>query len=194
MYMDILETLFDSAFRIKIMRLFIWNQNNCFATKEVSRLSKVPQAKLRRELNILKNGKLIKQKQTIYKNRKVKGWCLNQEFSLLHPLTLLLAGEQLQIRKLSRIFKNAGNMRLIVVSGIFLGRDDSRADLFVVGDKLKTTLIEKIIRNIEAEIGKELTYAICNTQEFIYRLNSHDKFIRDILDYPHKTVLDKIGV
>lgn len=193
--MDILESLFDSSARVKLMRLFIGNPEYVFATKEVSKRSKVPVAKLRKELNLLKNAKLVKQKQTLYDNRKVKGWYLNPDFPLLHPLSLLLAGERSHItRKLSNLFKDAGRMRLIVASGVFLGRDDTRADLLVVGDKLKLSKIEGIIKKLEADLGKELIYAVCDTQEFIYRLNAYDKFIHDILDYPHEKVFDKMGV
>ena len=47
---------------------------------------------------------------------------------------------------------------------------------------------------MEAEIGKELRYAVLNTKEFIYRLDMYDKFIRDILDYPHERLIEKIKV
>jgi hypothetical protein len=47
---------------------------------------------------------------------------------------------------------------------------------------------------MEADIGKELSYAVCDTADFVYRLNAYDKFIRDVLDYPHETIVDKLGV
>jgi len=46
----------------------------------------------------------------------------------------------------------------------------------------------------ESEIGKELTYAFLETPEFQYRLEMRDKFVRDILDYPHEKLIDKIGL
>jgi hypothetical protein len=54
--------------------------------------------------------------------------------------------------------------------------------------------LERAIRDIESEVGKELTYAAFKTDDFIYRLGMYDKFIRDILDYPHEKILDKIGI
>jgi hypothetical protein len=47
---------------------------------------------------------------------------------------------------------------------------------------------------MEAEIGKELRYAYFSTDEFRYRLSMYDKLIRDILDYPHRVLLDKLGI
>ena len=54
--------------------------------------------------------------------------------------------------------------------------------------------MERVIRSIEAEIGKELRYASFETPDFRYRLGMYDKLVRDILDFPHKKVVDKIGV
>ena len=49
--------------------------------------------------------------------------------------------------------------------------------------------IEECIRKLEAEIGAEIVYAIFETKEFIYRLNMFDKLVRDIIDFPHKIIL-----
>ena len=86
-------------------------------------------------------------------------------------------------------FKKVGQVKLIIVSGVFIKSDGSRVDLLVVGNKLKKSKIEKEIRKIEAEIGMELVYAVFDTKEFIYRLNMYDKLVRDILDYPHEVLL-----
>ena len=51
-----------------------------------------------------------------------------------------------------------------------------------------------MIKNLEAEIGKELRYVYFSTEDFKYRLSMCDKLMRDILDYPHKKVLNKLGI
>ena len=45
---------------------------------------------------------------------------------------------------------------------------------------------------LEAELGKELTYSMMETPEFEYRYGMYDKFIRDVIDYPHLVVLNKL--
>ena len=47
---------------------------------------------------------------------------------------------------------------------------------------------------IESEIGKEIAYTIFDTTDFEYRLGIHDRLVRDILDYPHMTLIDKFGL
>ena len=58
---------------------------------------------------------------------------------------------------------------------------------------MKKNTLSSVIKSIEAELGKELTYAYFETQDYQYRLSMYDKLIRDVLDYPHQVLLDKIS-
>jgi hypothetical protein len=77
---------------------------------------------------------------------------------------------------------------------MFIKENDSRVDILVVGDKLNKGSIETALRNIEAEVGKELSYAFFDTEEFKYRVGICDKFVRDVLDYPHEKIVNKINL
>lgn len=127
---------------------------------------------------------------------KVTGWVLNENFPLLFPLkNVLMSGNPLNRREeLINRFKNCGRLKLLVVSGIFVQESDSRVDILMVGDGLEKRAIESALRGLEAEMGKELTYAFLETPEFTYRMGIYDKFIRDIFDYPHEKVMDKLGL
>ena len=59
-------------------------------------------------------------------------------------------------------------------------------------NKLKKNNIDNIIKTIEADVGREITYAILDSDEFLYRNGTSDKFIRDIFDYPHERIIDKL--
>ena len=59
---------------------------------------------------------------------------------------------------------------------------------------MKQGILGKERRGIETEIGKELRYAVFSTNDFKYRLTVYDRLVRDILDYPHHIVVDRIGV
>ena len=48
--------------------------------------------------------------------------------------------------------------------------------------------------SIEAELGKELRYAVFETPDFQYRLGIYDKLIRDIFDSEHQKIIDKLGI
>ena len=79
----------------------------------------------------------------------------------------------------------------MVASGFFTNVPDARVDLLLVGKKLKKSVIEKAIAVIESEIGKELTYALFETEDFLYRAHMYDKLVRDVIDFPHVKVVDR---
>lgn len=196
--MEVLAKLFGSADRVKIMRLFILNVNTSFSTKEVLERSKVSHSSGKRELSILWDAGLIKQK-TIHvegsrgRKKAMNAWFLNLVFLLLAPLKQLLFNAELfKKEEIIRRLKSAGRVKVIITAGIFINDEDSRADLLVVGDELRKTTIDKTVKSLEAEIGRELCYGVFETEDFRYRVSVCDKFVRDILDYPHKKILNKL--
>ena len=195
--MNALEKLFGNPHRINLLRLFLFNPGIAFDRKEISRRSKVNTKPLAKELSIFKKIKLIKERKIKTKSDAGKigspGLELDLNFSLISSLQSLLNQDFLQKKtNITKRFKNCGLIKLLVVSGVFLDDFDRRIDLFIVGDRLRKKIIENIIKTIEADIGRELTYAVLETEDFVYRLNSSDKFIRDIFDYPHEKIVNKL--
>lgn len=196
--MEVLSKLFGSADRIKIMRLFILNPEASFQLKEISVRSKVNSGRAQGELNLLKEAGMLKQK-TVYvegsrgRKKAMASWFLNQGFTFLNPLKQLLFNiEPFKKEEVIRRFRNIGRVKVIIIAGIFIQNEDSRADLLIVGDELRKGTIEKAIKSMEAEIGKELSYGVFETDDFRYRVSVCDKFVRDVLDFPHKKILNKL--
>ncbi len=195
--MEILEKLFDSKHRVKLLRLFLFNPEVIFDRVEVVKRSKVPTAAIRREISLLLGVGLLKQKRTTVlrngRRKTVQGWELDPSFPLSQNLRTLLNTDFLRRKTdIVKRFRNCGRVKLLVVSGIFLDEDDRRLDILLVGDHLKKGVIEKTVRSIEAEVGKELNYAMLETEDFLYRAGTSDRFIRDIFDYPHEKMVDKL--
>lgn len=185
--MDVLDKLLGGAARVRLLRLFLLNPEKAFEPSDIAKRIKVKPAFLRRELVSLKSAR--------FTNRKDGKYRLSRSFEFLDPLRrLLLSTEPFKDSEIVRRFKNDGKLKLVAVSGLFIQSPDSRVDLLLVGDRLKRGKIERALRDMEAELGKELTYAIFETSEFRYRQEVYDKFIRDVLDYPHRVLLDKIGI
>jgi len=190
-----LDILFGSPYRVKIIRLFLFNPNTYFTLTDIQKRSQVPARLVRREIKLLKDARFLREKKIKEGSKSRKEWGMNDDFHLKGALmTLLEADAALMKRSLFHRLKNVGRIKLIIVSGVFLGRNDSRADLLIVGDFLRTGKIETLLRKIEADIGRELVYALCETDEFGYRLSAYDKFIRDILDYPHEKLVNKLNL
>jgi len=181
--MEILGKILGNQARVKIMRLFLLNPAVGFSSKEIKKRSRVNQNLISKELKLLSSINFIKKKN--------QNWHFNPLFKYAREIEdLLINSDSLDKRIILETFKKVGKVKLLVVSGIFIKNKDSRVDLLIVGDKMRKGKIEEGIHKLEAEIGAELTYAIFDTKEFIYRINMYDKLVRDILDFPHEVILE----
>ena len=204
--MDALGMIFGSDARVKILRLFLFNPEEIFDLEMVSERSKVSKNTARKEISMLERAKLIRKKDfsKIVRKKKGKktkdvkvrshGFHLNPEFAYIAPLKqLLIKTKTLEGEEIVRRLSKAGKLKLVIVAGVFTQDKDSRVDIFVVGNNMNKAALNNIIKSIEAEIGRELNYAFFETPDFEYRLGIYDKLIRDVLDYPHQVLLDKIS-
>jgi len=205
--MDTLGTIFGSEARVKIMRLFLFNAEEVFDLDTISEKSKVNKNLTRKEISILEKAKLIKRKFFVkvtlkkvgkkfkeIKSKKI-GFYLNQDFSYITALKqLLIKTKTLEGGEIIKRLSKTGKLKLVIVSGVFTQEKDSRVDMFIVGNNINKTSLNTVIKSIEAELGKELIYVYFETPDFQYRLGMYDKLIRDVLDYPHQVLLDKISL
>ena len=199
--LDILGRLFGSMIRVKLMKYFLLNQENPLSIDDLADRLRVKPKVIKPELIELAKVGMIKSKSVIKVTlrgkktvkKKLQGYVANKEFSMSEPLrNLLIDAAGMHIPDLLPRFAKIGKVGLFIVSGIFLHDNDRTMDMMIVGDRLNRKLIEKRIKELEAEIGKELRYAIFENEEFLYRLNMYDKLLRDVLDYPHEKLINKI--
>lgn len=196
--METLAKLFGSETKVKILRLFLFNQDLSFDIEEVSERVKENTSKVRKEINNLEKISFLKKKvlsKSVNGHKKTKNtYHLNKAFSYINSLyNLLINSKPLEQREIVRKISSLGSIKLIIVSGVFIQDSESRVDLLIVGDNLKNSSVENVVKNMEAEIGKELKYTFFSTDDFNYRLRMFDKLIRDILDYPHEKILNRLG-
>jgi hypothetical protein len=203
--MENLAQLFGSATRVKLMRLFLFNPETAFSLGDCARRVKEESNEVRKEMTRLIAAGVVKKRSVVREiharakspSRKIHelGYGLDPKFLYLQPLknllvTVSLHADESLVRKLAPV----GKLKLLVASGVFLREWDTRVDLLIVGDELNMTRLETIMKNLEAEIGKELSYSAFETEDFEYRLGIHDRLVRDILDAPHTTLIDKLGL
>lgn len=205
--MDNLGKLFGSQARVKILRLFILNPLEVFDIAMVSEKSKVQLSDVRYEIALLKKIGILADKsffkevsiKSVSKKapirKRVQGVQLKQGSPLLMPLKNLIVSETpLNRDEIAQRFKAVGKIKFLAISGIFIDAPEARVDVLIVGDDLKKRSIETVLKSIEAEIGKELSYGALETSEFLYRVSVYDKFVRDVLDFRHERIIDKLGV
>jgi len=203
--MKILEKLLGGIPRVKLMRMFLFNPESAFDLKTIAERTKVPVSQVRKDLVHLYETGLIRKKsvlrfvparskKTPAKKKKCEGWILDTHFTYINELRQLVLNTTLM--KNSDIIKRlhkSGKIKLIVLAGLFIQNPDSRLDLFVVGDGIKRVSLDNAVKTIESEIGKELRFISFETEEFFYRLSMYDKLIRDVLDFPHEKILNRLS-
>ncbi|MBU3926013.1 hypothetical protein KJ763_02505 [Patescibacteria group bacterium] len=205
---DVLEKLFGSPARVKVIRLFLQNPSDLFIPTEISRRCKINSNVARREISVLIRAGLIKQKKSFLetilklkngkiknKKKKIQGLGINEFFPFINPLrSLFIESASFNKEKIIKSLKSAGDMKMIVLSGIFMQSNDSSVDLLLVGDRIQKNKLERILKRIEIEMGKEVSFALFDTKDFLYRFSMHDKFIHDILNSPHEKACCKLEI
>lgn len=195
--MEILSKLFGSAAKVKIMRIFLFSPEASFDIDDILARARVEREEVWRELSLLERIGLVRRRSFFKRTTKkrVNGFCLNLEFPYLAGLKkLLIETVTANTDDFLNRFRALGKLKLVIVAGVFIQSNDSRADLLIVGEGVKRGPLEGVIKNLEAEIGKELRYAYFEVKDFLYRLNMFDKLVRDIIDYPHKKLLDRLDL
>ncbi|MBI2610064.1 hypothetical protein HYW53_02720 [Candidatus Giovannonibacteria bacterium] len=204
--MDILEKLFTSGGRVKIMRFFLVNPEEIFTLEEISKTLRLPRSKSKKEINFLKSigflAKGAKEVQLFFKKtkkarkKKELGFRLNKFFPYIRQLRSLVSEAPSASRELFlRRFRQLGRgLRLIILSGVFVANKGERTlDVLIVCDNPRKGPVEKILSRIESEMGKELNYALLSTEEYKYRCGMYDKFITEILENDHDVLIDRMN-
>lgn len=187
--MDTLSRLFGSEIRVRMMRLFLFNPDTSF---DIGSMEKKAQAKKReivKEIDFLKKLGLIKKK------KGVATWSLERKFEFAGALSdFLIRTHSLERKTILKKLERTGRMKTVLVAGIFTKDTDSRVDMLVVGDNVKGGALDRVIKGIESDMGKDIRYVLLSGPDFAYRMSMNDKLVRDILDYPYEVLVDKIGV
>lgn len=192
----VLERLFESVPKVRVLRLFMRNPDNPFTFNEIVKRSQIRPKRVRTEIRkLLKLGiigsKKVRQPE---RKRRVEVFSTNPEFYFLPELQELInKGSTASRKKLLRQIKALGSVKLAVISGIFLN-NDARTDLLLVGDGVKKKKIETLLVQLESELGKPVRYTLMDTDEFKYRLDMYDRFLRDILEYKNEKLINKLDI
>jgi hypothetical protein len=189
--MEPLAKLFGSPARLKVLRLFMFNQNSSFTLASVSSRTKLSTDAVRRELAELVASGLLAKKGS----RAAAQYRVNPRFEHTAALdTFIRETTNVRPKDILAALRRAGTLKLIVLSGFFTSILEPQVDLLVVGDGLEERLLAQAVRSLEAELGREIRYASFTTTDFRYRLGVYDRLLRDVFDYPHRVLIDKIGL
>lgn len=198
---DPLSILFGSTARVKLLRFFLFNPSKEFTFDEISKRAKLVRRTARTEISALEKAEVIV-KRTVYidqpgKDKKLKalGFAVNKKFPELQALqTFLFETAPIDGKNLLSHLRKAGTIDFLVVAGVFVREFEQQLDVLIAMKKVSQSKIESAIRSLEAEIGIEIRFAVMTSDDLLYRVGMNDKLTRDLFDYKHQVLVDKIGV
>lgn len=187
--LSILEHLFGSKAKVRLMRFFLLNSEKDFEVDEIVTRNKLDTREVIRLINQFQKFNFVVEK----KKGAKKTYAMNVDFDFYPELKSLMvkSTDYSDYKNLSKI-KSIGKVKLVLISGIFLNYPKSKADIVIVADNIKRKRLNNVISALESEISKEVRYVIMGSDEFKYRLNMTDRFLIRIFEDPHKEIVNAI--
>lgn len=199
-----IEQLFGSKTRVKLLKLFYSNPNRSFYVREITRKIDEQINSVRRELANLLNAGLITSDTS---NNKVY-YEVNQKFEFFAPLQEIFGGAK-RTRKSSspapasketpsaaeepQDLKALGNVEIACLLGQFTRDEASGIDLLIVGN-VNQNALQKYVSDLEKQEGKDLRYTVFSLDEFSYRAQIKDRFVSNVIRSKKQVLLDKPGL
>jgi predicted transcriptional regulator len=188
-----IEQLFGSKTRVKLLQLFYSNPNRSFYVREITRKIDEQINSVRRELSNLLSIGIITSDTT--QNKLY--YEVNQGYEYYQPLKQIFGGG---IRKKATTkmaeaeneagvldLKSVGHIDLALYTGQFTRDETAGVDFLVVGE-VNPNALQKYVNELETQENKSIRYAVMSLKDFRYRQQIRDRFITAI-DQAKKQVL-----
>lgn len=207
-----IEQLFGSKTRVKLLQLFMSNPNRSFYVREITRKIDEQINSVRRELaNLLSIG-IISSDNT---NNRLY-YEVDQKFEFYNPLAIMFGGKASKsteepkkattgVKKEAKVeqpvasnpiaeeFKLAGHLKALILTGQFTRADLAGVDLVIIGD-MNSSKVENAVTALEASEGKQIRYAVFTVDEYKYRKQINDRFISNVLLAKKQVLYDEDGL
>ena len=200
-----IEQLFGSKTRVKLLQLFYGNPNRSFYVREITRKVDEQINSVRRELANLQSIGIITSDTS---NNKVY-YEVNQKYENFSPLQELFGGKTVKPKRSgnktvakaevvtaaeeANDLKALGNIEAACLLGQFTRDEVSGIDLLIVGN-VNTNALQKYVAELEEQEGKELRYTVFSIEDFKYRLTIKDRFLSNVLLSKKQILVDKTGI
>jgi predicted transcriptional regulator len=197
------EQLFGSKTRVKLLRLFYSNPNRSFYVREITRKIDEQINSVRRELSNLLSIGIISSEET---NNRLY-YEVNQTYEYFKPLTMIFGTVEstvtdteeevaVPVASVKSVdpevaeLAGLGNVEAALYTGQFTRDDSSGIDMLIIGD-VNQTKLQKYMQALELKEKKDIRYVVMSPTEFNYRLQVKDRFITTVLSAKKQVLIDK---
>ena len=207
-----IEQLFGSKTRAKLLQLFYSNPNRSFYVREITRKIDEQINSVRRELSNLLSIGIIKSDA----NNNRLYYEVDQEYQYYRPLGEIFGGLVVAEAKpvvgkkkgavaapkkaaatadseVAKAIRATGKVDLAIFTGQLTRDERSGVDVLIVGD-VNQTKIAHFMEELEKKEGKELSYAALKPEDYEYRLQIRDRFLDGILASKKQIIINDLGL
>lgn len=182
-----LDQLFGSRTRAKILRLLLTNPEKSYFVREISRKIDEHINSTRRELQFFtETGMIIGNGEG-----QKRFYQANATYPLYPELkALVFKAEVMEERQLLEAIQESGRVYLLVLTGFFVGEENAQTDILIVGSVNRLRL-KRLLNTFQQHFDREIHYTVMSRAEFDYRHGLTDRFLYHILSGPIISVIDK---
>lgn len=203
-----IEQLFGSKTRVKLLQLFYSNPNRAFYVREITRKIDEQINSVRRELaNLLSIGIIgsdtnnnrlyyeVDQSYRFYQplsaifGEKTRSKARTADSATGDTAKAAVAADTTGSSDMVKALRLAGKVELALLTGQFTRDERSGIDLLLVGDMNRTKLAHTI-EELEAQEHKVINYALMGTDEYTYRLQVKDRFLMNVLASKKQVIIN----
>lgn len=190
---EMIDALFGSKTRVKLLHLFLNNPGTSFYVREITRLIDEQINSVRRELSNMLSVGIITSDSA---DNKLY-YEVNQRYEHYVSLRAIFADKKTKPAQTTAarsadwygLIEQLKGIRIAVLGGVLVQGSLSKVDILLVGDE-STAKLNRLIKTIEKTEGRELNYSTMPYDEFYYRLSVRDKFITEIINGKHVVLVD----
>jgi hypothetical protein len=203
-----IEQLFGSKTRVKLLQLFYANPNRAFYVREITRKVDEQINSVRRELANLLGIGIITSEST---NNRLY-YEVNQKYQYYAPLAMIFGGlkpavaakptgkkseakEEVKIadiapeHPMAKNLRSTGRVDLALLTGQFTRDELSGIDLLIVGDVSQSKL-DSFVKELEKAENKEIRYTSMPLTNYQYRVQINDRFINNVLGAKKQVIIN----
>lgn len=197
---SMIDALFGSKTRVKLLHLFLNNPGQSFYVREITRKIDEQINSVRRELsNMLQVGIITSDSA----DNKLY-YQVNQRYEYYVPMRAIFGDNLSEANnvpaltdelsdELSATVRTIPGLSLAILSGVLVRGSKSSVDIVLVGN-MPSGKVKSAIKAIEILEGRDINYSVLSYDEFYYRLSVRDRFITEILNSKHTIAVDKDNV
>lgn len=209
-----IEQLFGSKTRAKLLQLFYSNPNRSFYVREITRKIDEQINSVRRELSNLLSIGIIKSDA----NNNRLYYEVDQAYQYYRPLAEIFGGLIVETvaptskkktasatpkktvaatpkveSEITKMLRATGKVDLAIFTGQLTRDERSGVDVVIVGDVNQTKVVH-FIEELEKKEGKELAFTVLKADDYEYRLQIRDRFLDSVLASKKQIIINDLGL